>query len=67
MKCIYCKNEIPTSSKFCMCCGKRVIVCPACQYGPLPMVAVYCPNCGKKPVEKPENENSNMTKQKTVR
>ena len=60
MKCIYCKNEIPTSSKFCMCCGKRVI-------GPLPMVADYCPNCGKKPVEKPENENSNMTTQKTVR
>ncbi len=46
MKCIYCKNETPSSSKFCINCGKKIIVCGRCNYGPLPDNAVYCPKCG---------------------
>lgn len=48
MKCLYCNAEIPMGSKFCMCCGKKILLCPKCKYGPLPSNAVYCPNCGEK-------------------
>ena len=47
MKCIYCKNEILPSSKFCMSCGRKVTKCSNCDYI-LPDIAIYCPNCGEK-------------------
>ncbi|MBO5026483.1 MAG: zinc-ribbon domain-containing protein [Bacteroidaceae bacterium] len=48
MKCLNCKKEISVNSRFCMFCGAKVIICSHCQYGPLPLVAKYCPKCGRK-------------------
>ncbi len=45
MRCPYCQTVNPPNAKFCLECGRRLVVCPNCGTVNLP-VAKFCIECG---------------------